>query len=70
MLKILQLVCLIIILKNKERFIIKIVQLQSELEGMNNNEVFNLRYKKNKLEVLKGKLEKLIDSFLSSSGTM
>ncbi|MBN1057866.1 hypothetical protein DVV95_04665 [Clostridium botulinum] len=37
---------------------------------MNNDEVFNLRDKENKREVLKGKLEKLIDSFLSSSGTM
>lgn len=49
---------------------VKIVQLQAELEGMNNGEVFNIRDKENKLGVLKGNLEKLIDSFLSSSGTM
>ncbi|WP_291650957.1 recombinase family protein [Clostridium sp.] len=49
---------------------VKIVQLQSQLENMNNGEVFNLRDKENKLEVLKGKLEKLIDTFISSSETM
>lgn len=49
---------------------VKIIQLESQLENMNNGEVFNLRDKENKLEVLKGKLEKLIDTFISSSETM
>lgn len=49
---------------------VKIIQLQSQLENINNGEIFNLRDKENKLEVLKGKLEKFIDTFISSSETM
>lgn len=49
---------------------VKIIKLQQELERIDNNEVFNIKDKQNKLEVLKGKLEKLIDTFLSSSETM
>lgn len=49
---------------------VKIIQLKAELEILNNNEVFNLKDKENKLQVLRGKLEKLIDNFLSSSETM
>lgn len=49
---------------------VKIFQLQEELEKINNNEVFDIKDKEKKLNILKGKLEKLIDSFLSSSETM
>lgn len=49
---------------------VKIVQLQTELENISNNEIFNIRDKENELNILKDKLEKLIDSFVSSSSTM
>ena len=49
---------------------VKIIQLQQELDRINNNEVFDIKDKQNELEVLKGKLDKLIDTFLSSSETM
>ncbi|MDU4146169.1 MAG: recombinase family protein, partial [Clostridium sp.] len=37
---------------------------------INNNEIFNTKDKENKLEILKNKLEKLIDTFIASSETM
>lgn len=49
---------------------VKIIQLQQELEKINNNEIFDIKDRQNKLEILKGKLEKLIDTFLSSSETV
>lgn len=49
---------------------VKIVQLQYKLDTINNDEIFSIRDKENKLEVLKVKLEKLIDTFISSSETM
>lgn len=49
---------------------VKIVQLQKDLGDINNNEVFDIKDKENKLEVLKEKLEKLLDTFISSSETM
>lgn len=49
---------------------VKIVQLQSEIENISNNEVFNIRDKEQELQVLKNKLEKLVDNFLNASGTM
>ncbi len=49
---------------------VKILQLQSEIENINNDEVFNIRDKEQELQTLKGKLEKLIDTFISSSETM
>lgn len=49
---------------------VKIIQLEQELERINNNEVFDIKDKQNKLDILKRKLEKLLDAFLSSSETM
>ncbi|EOU1475054.1 recombinase family protein [Clostridium perfringens] len=49
---------------------IKIIQLENELEKINSNEIFNTKDKENKLEILKNKLEKLIDTFIASSETM
>lgn len=49
---------------------VKIIQYQEELDNINNNEIFNIKDKECKLEVLKSKLEKLLDAFLSSSETM
>lgn len=49
---------------------VKIIQLQEELDNIDKNEVFNIKDKEEKLNVLKAKLDKLIDTFISSSETM
>lgn len=49
---------------------VKIFQLQEELNRINNDEVFDIKDKEYKLDMLKEKMEKLIDTFLSSSETM
>lgn len=49
---------------------IRILQLEDEIDNVTNDEVFSIKDKEEELGVLKGKLEKLIDSFISSSETM
>ncbi|WP_288476844.1 recombinase family protein [uncultured Clostridium sp.] len=49
---------------------VKILQLEEELNNIDNNEVFNIKNKEEELNLLKKKLEKLLDTFISSSETM
>lgn len=49
---------------------VKILQLEDERDNVTNDEVFSIKIKEGELEILKDKLEKLIDTFISSSETM
>lgn len=49
---------------------VKILQLETEIDSVTNDEVFSIKIKEEELELLKDKLEKLIDTFISSSETM
>lgn len=49
---------------------IKIIQLQEDMVKVNNSDVIDIKNKEAELKKLKSKMERLIDTFLSSSETM
>ena len=49
---------------------VKIMQLQKEVDNIAKDEVFSIKEKEQELDVLREKLDKLLDTFLSSSETM
>ena len=48
----------------------KIIKLQKEVDNIAKDEVFSIKEKEQELDVLREKLDKLLDTFLSSSETM
>lgn len=46
------------------------MQLEKEIDNISKDEVFSIKEKEQELDVLREKLDKLLDTFLSSSETM
>lgn len=49
---------------------VKIMQLEKEIDNISKVEVFSIKEKEEELDILREKLDKLLDTFLSSSETM